>query len=56
MTEARSPDAQLWFLTGSQGLYGEDTLQQVARAVAPASPRTLDDAAEVPVESSGSRC
>ena len=28
---------QVWFLTGSQGLYGEETLQQVA-ATAPAQP------------------
>jgi L-arabinose isomerase len=39
---------EVWFLTGSQNLYGEETLQQVAdqsRRVADA----LDDAAEVPV-------
>ncbi|HEX2072189.1 MAG TPA: L-arabinose isomerase [Geodermatophilus sp.] len=39
---------ELWFLTGSQGMYGEETLQQVAdqsRRVAAA----LDGAAEVPV-------
>src|SRR3712207_7351237 len=39
---------EVWFLTGSQGLYGEETLQQVAeqsRRVAAA----LDEAAEVPV-------
>ncbi len=39
---------EIWFLTGSQGLYGEETLQQVAdqsRRVAEA----LDGAAEVPV-------
>jgi L-arabinose isomerase len=39
---------ELWFLTGSQGLYGEETLQQVAsqsQQVAAA----LDDAAEVPI-------
>ena len=23
-------DRQIWFLTGSQGLYGEDVLEQVA--------------------------
>jgi len=40
---------QVWFLTGSQDLYGEDTLRQVAeqsRAVAHA----LDVSADVPVE------
>ena len=39
---------EVWFLTGSQDLYGEETLQQVAeqsQRVAAA----LDDAAEVPV-------
>jgi L-arabinose isomerase len=39
---------EIWFLTGSQGLYGEETLQQVAeqsQRVAAA----LQDAAEVPV-------
>jgi L-arabinose isomerase len=39
---------EVWFLTGSQGLYGEETLQQVAeqsQRVAAA----LDEAAEVPV-------
>ncbi|MCM3688447.1 L-arabinose isomerase [Kocuria rosea] len=39
---------QIWFLTGSQDLYGEDTLRQVAeqsRTIA----ATLDDAADVPV-------
>src|SRR3954468_15024797 len=39
---------EIWFLTGSQGLYGEDTLQQVAeqsQRVAAA----LDDSADVPV-------
>ena len=25
-----SPAAEVWFLTGSQGLYGPETLQQVA--------------------------
>jgi L-arabinose isomerase len=27
---SRSPDAEIWFLTGSQSLYGEETLDQVA--------------------------
>jgi L-arabinose isomerase len=39
---------EVWFLTGSQGMYGEDTLRQVAegsqRIVA-----ALDDAADIPV-------
>ncbi|HEX2551709.1 MAG TPA: L-arabinose isomerase, partial [Nocardioidaceae bacterium] len=40
--------SEVWFLTGSQGLYGEETLQQVAsqsQRVAAA----LDEAGEVPV-------
>ena len=40
--------SEIWFLTGSQGLYGEETLQQVAdqsrRVVA-----ALDDGPEVPL-------
>ncbi len=30
MTAAAAPDQEIWFLTGSQALYGEDTLRQVA--------------------------
>ncbi|MCX7520805.1 L-arabinose isomerase [Microbacterium sp. STN6] len=40
---------EVWFLTGSQGLYGEETLRQVAeqsREIA----RTLDAAAGIPVK------
>src|SRR3954468_20224326 len=43
--------AEVWFLTGSQGLYGEETLQQVAeqsQRVAAA----LDAAAAVPAANS----
>ncbi|WP_159064083.1 hypothetical protein, partial [Streptomyces canus] len=25
------PDHEIWFLTGSQGLYGDDVLRQVAK-------------------------
>jgi L-arabinose isomerase len=39
---------EVWFLTGSQGLYGEETLQQVA-AQSQRVASALDDAAEVPV-------
>ncbi|TDQ43894.1 L-arabinose isomerase [Actinorugispora endophytica] len=42
-------EREIWFLTGSQGLYGEDTLAQVAdqsRAIA----RALDDSPHVPFE------
>ena len=41
-------NAECWFLTGSQGMYGEQTLQQVAkqsRQIAAA----LDDAPELPI-------
>src|SRR4051812_3753639 len=38
---------EVWFLTGSQGLYGEDTLQQVAEQSQRVA-RALDEAAEVP--------
>lgn len=30
MSSLSSPDREIWFLTGSQGLYGEETLRQVA--------------------------
>ncbi|MGH8823916.1 MAG: L-arabinose isomerase [Jiangellaceae bacterium] len=46
--EATLDRSQVWFLTGSQGLYGEDTLRQVAvqsQAIAAA----LNDAATIPV-------
>jgi L-arabinose isomerase len=39
---------EVWFLTGSQGLYGEDTLAQVASQSQQVC-RTLDDAGAVPV-------
>ena len=39
---------QVWFLTGSQSLYGEDTLQQVA-AQSQRVAAALDAAGEVPV-------
>ena len=46
----RSPfeSREIWFLTGSQGLYGQDTLDQVAeqsRRIA----ETLDAASDIPV-------
>ena len=40
-------EAEVWFLTGSQGLYGEETLQQVAEQSQRVA-RALDEAAEVP--------
>jgi L-arabinose isomerase len=39
---------EVWFLTGSQGLYGEDTLRQVAEQ-SQAIARALDAAADIPV-------
>jgi L-arabinose isomerase len=39
---------EVWFLTGSQGLYGEETLQQVAEQSQRVA-RALDESAEVPV-------
>jgi L-arabinose isomerase len=41
-------DFEVWFLTGSQGLYGEDTLRQVAEQ-SQAIARMLDDAGDIPV-------
>ena len=39
---------EIWFLTGSQDLYGEDTLRQVAEQ-SQAIARALDDATAIPV-------
>jgi len=41
-------DREVWFLTGSQGLYGEDTLRQVA-AQSQEIARALDASGDVPV-------
>ncbi|MCR6492366.1 L-arabinose isomerase [Cellulomonas sp. P24] len=41
-------DREVWFLTGSQDLYGEDTLRQVA-AQSQEIARTLDASSDVPV-------
>jgi L-arabinose isomerase len=41
-------DREVWFFTGSQDLYGEDTLRQVAEQSQEVA-RTLDEAADVPV-------
>ncbi len=40
---------EVWFLTGSQGLYGEETLQQVAEQSQEIA-RALDESGEVPVK------
>jgi len=42
------PDLEVWFLTGSQALYGDDALQQVAEQSQRIG-RTLDDADQIPV-------
>jgi L-arabinose isomerase len=46
--EAPLNDLECWFVTGSQGLYGEETLQQVARQSQQVS-SALDASAEIPV-------
>src|SRR5690606_23182722 len=43
------PDGEIWFLTGSQDLYGEETLAQVA-AQAQEIARALDASADVPAK------
>ncbi|GAB2884212.1 L-arabinose isomerase [Nocardioides pacificus] len=50
MTTVASPTAQIWFLTGSQGLYGPETLDQVAsqsREITARLQDVLDVACEV---------
>ena len=46
--QPRTEDAEIWFCTGSQHLYGEETLRQVAEQ-SQAIARQLDDADAVPV-------
>ncbi|NEM92135.1 L-arabinose isomerase [Galbitalea soli] len=51
MTRSIVPDLasyEVWFLTGSQGLYGEETLRQVAEQSQEIA-RTLQAAADIPV-------
>ena len=48
MTPAPFDGLEVRFLTGSQSLYGDDTLRQVAEQ-AEAVVRALDEAADVPV-------
>ena len=40
---------EVWFVTGSQDLYGEDTLKQVA-AHSHSIAKALDNAAQIPVK------
>ena len=45
------PEArEVWFLTGSQGMYGEETLRQVAEQSAGASPTRSAPTQGIPVE------
>jgi len=46
--QPRTDDAEIWFCTGSQHLYGEETLRQVAEQ-SQAIARALGDAAAVPM-------
>ncbi|RQX59796.1 L-arabinose isomerase, partial [Micromonospora chalcea] len=45
---ATHPQPEVWFLTGSQGLYGEDTLRQVAEQSRQIAAR-LDSSPDIPV-------
>ena len=47
---------EVWFLTGSQRLYGEDTLRQVAEQSRVRSPRRSTRHPMCPCASCGSRC
>ena len=49
VVNASPAPAQVWFLTGSQGLYGEDVLAQVAEQSQRIA-RQLDDPADIPFE------
>lgn len=49
MTTSSTPTPEVWFLTGSQGLYGPETLDQVA-AQSQEIVAKLDGAAELPVQ------
>ncbi len=51
MTTAAS---EVWFLTGSQALYGHETLEQVASQSTTVATR-LQESGELPVASRGSR-
>ena len=48
MSGAPLPDGEIWFLTGSQALYGQDALRQVAEQSQEVA-RLLDSAGQVPV-------
>jgi L-arabinose isomerase len=49
MTTSACAGLEVWFLTGSQALYGEETLRQVAEQSAGIA-QVLDAAAQVPVK------
>jgi len=48
MTLRSDKDLEVWFLVGSQALYGEDTLQQVAQQSQEVA-RTIDSSSQIPV-------
>ena len=49
MTPSRPATAEVWFLTGSQGLYGAGDPRPGRRAVPGRSPAQLDARRELPV-------
>jgi len=49
MTVKINKGLEIWFLTGSQSLYGEDTLRQVAEQSQEVA-RTLDGPSQIPVK------
>ena len=53
--QVAAKDHQIWFLTGSQGLYGQDTLRQVADQSQQIQ-RALDASDLTGPRSCGSRC
>jgi L-arabinose isomerase len=48
MIDSRIHDSEVWFVTGSQSMYGQDTLDQVARQSRDIAER-LDGCSEIPV-------
>ena len=52
---SNNDDRQIWFLTGSQALYGDEILRQVADQSA-SIVRQLNAAGDIPSRSCASRC
>jgi L-arabinose isomerase len=48
MLDSRIVDSEVWFLTGSQAMYGPETLEQVAHQSRQLAEQ-LDGCAEIPV-------